>query len=194
MAIDLTKEIATLNSAILVHVTTQSPDTLKEEEKASLNAYLVMCHAIIEEFLEESFRKFFNQHLGRIRGRKDLDINSVHLIFAVRDYLAEGEVSSYSRRSFPTILARAENRFKENLDKNHGIRESNIQAMSRLIGIDWGSLDDALGLKIADLDTLGSKRGKAAHLSPFSQSTTEITQNVYADEVRQWVNDAAEAA
>ena len=60
--------------------------------------------------------------------------------------------------------------FKKVIDNNHGLKEKNILALLLPIGIDSDDLDPAW---LADMNTLGEKRGLVAHTSATSYMTIQ---------------------
>lgn len=79
------------------------------------------------------------------------------------------------------------------IDQNHGIKEQNLHHLAEGVGVEWGRFDAALATHIADLETLGAKRGKVGHLSPFSDKSVLIRAVINAADARRWVTDAEAA-
>jgi hypothetical protein len=47
--------------------------------------------------------------------------------------------------------------------------------------------------QLADLDTLGAKRGAAGHISPFSPNAPVLEERTYPSDARGWVEGACDA-
>lgn len=190
---DLEAQLGHLDATLLGSVTTQFPDPLSESEKALVHAYLVLAHAVLEEYIES----VFSRHFDRLCSWLSVDLvpaECIRFSFAVAEMIPSGSVS-YRKRNTPSLirgLGRQE--FLARLAKNHGLKADNIEKLAQLIGVEWMGLEDALNPYLADLNTLGSKRGSAGHLSPYTEKVTSISTSDGPDDVRRWVRDGRDAA
>lgn len=189
---DLSTQLAQLDDALLGQVVTQFPEPLSGAERVRVNAYLVLSHAVLEEQLE----LVFDSHFRRLSGWMLADlvpIECVRLAYAVAQYAMKDE-ETFKKRSTPQwIRGRGLKEFRARVKFNHGLKSENVHNLAKLVGLHWDALDAALGTELADLDTLGSKRGSAGHLSPFTESATNISANDGPDNVREWVKNGREA-
>lgn len=182
-----------LDSTLLSSVTTQFPDPLTESEKAQVHAYLVLAHAVLEEYIESIFSRHFDRLCSWL-GADLVPAECVRFSYAVAEMIPSGSVSYRKRNTYQLIRSLGRKEFQSNLDKNHGLKTGNIEKLAQLIGVDWMGLEDALNSYLADLNTLGSKRGSAGHLSPYTEKVTAISISDGPDDVRRWVRDGRDAA
>ncbi|MEO5316097.1 hypothetical protein PV772_18615 [Pseudarthrobacter sp. CC12] len=182
-----------LDKALLGSVTTQFPAPLTAAEQALTHGYLVLAHAVLEEHLE----KIFEEHFDRLVSWLVSDLvprETALLAYAVKEWLPASLNIGYKQRDLHQFFAKpARNEFIKLLGKNNGLKLENVAALAKLVGLDWKSFEDALNAELSDLTTLGSKRGAAGHLSPYTSKVTELTENDYPEDVRTWV-DAGERA
>jgi hypothetical protein len=192
--VKLHEQLEFLDATLLSSVTSEFPNPLADLEKAAINAYLVLCHACIEEFIED----IFNDHLRRLSEMTTMPLvprDVAGLLHAVGALLPESKRAPYKTQSLAGIATAASLHFEKSvLKENHGIKTRNILHLAKHVGLNWGDFESGLLTHLADLDTLGAKRGEAGHLSPFSAKTLTITRLVYPDEVRVWVAGARDAA
>ncbi|GAB3523558.1 HEPN domain-containing protein [Arthrobacter monumenti] len=187
------EQIAHLDETLLTNVTIQFPDVLSERDRAVTHAFLVLAHAVLEERLEDIFQKHFDR-LASWLGYKTIPVETARLAFAVCDWLPERLVVGYKQRALPQLISQgARKEFIRLLSSNHGLKSSNVESLSKLVGLDWKDFEDALTAELADLDNLGAKRGAAGHLSPYTDKVTAITANNDPDEIRQWVQAGRKA-
>jgi hypothetical protein len=73
------------------------------------------------------------------------------------------------------------------------LKEKNIKKLAEGLGVQWGDIETHLTNQLADLDTLGAKRGEAGHLSPFSPKTLALTEQAYPADARAWVEAGRDA-
>lgn len=190
---DLVDQVGLLDDLLLTSVDTEFPDPLTERERAAVSAYLVLGHACIEEFLEDAFAEHFNR-LAEWLSTPVVPRHAAALLFSIGLRLDETEVP-YKRRNLKAAVALGSDRYTGGLVRaNHGIKPANLKKLVAGVGLDWVIFDQDLSGELADLDTLGSKRGEAGHISPFSGKAVEVTEEVYPDTVREWVSNGRDAA
>lgn len=189
---ELSAQLAHLDGALLGTIDTQFPEPFSEGEKAQIHAYLVLAHAVLEERLEAAFER----HFDRVASWLDdgmVPLECVRLVIAVTDSLPQAE-KTYKRRDIAGMVrgaGRAE--LVKRLSQNHGLKAGNVESLAKLVGVDWTSLENSLTVALADLTTLGVKRGAAGHLSPYTEKVTDISSTDGPDDVRAWVEDAKNA-
>lgn len=189
---NLDAQLDNLDKLLLAGVQTQFPDELPDEEKAMINAYVVLSHAVIEEFIEDLFESHFRRLAGWLVSPM-VPAETVGLAYAIAEWLPDDRRSTYKKRSLDATFKAASTALAGQLRQNHGIKVSNITTMASLVGVEWQRMDAALNAQLADLTTLGSKRGEAGHLSPYTDRAQAITRLTQPDEVREWVGNARKA-
>jgi len=186
-------QISLLDSSLLAGVKTEFPEVLTDKERAMVHAFLVLSHAVLEERLEEAFVTHFYS-LCQWMDDPMVPMEVARLTFAAHEWMTDEFRVAYKKRSIvPQIRAAATRDLQRKVAENHGVKEENVQALSKLLGLDWPSFDNAVGLHLADLNHLGSKRGAAGHLSPFTEKATALSQEDTPDDVRAWVQSGVDA-
>ncbi|WP_162625632.1 hypothetical protein [Mycolicibacterium llatzerense] len=184
---DLQEQLHHLDQTLLANVGASFPEPLTEAEKAQVHAYLVLAHAVLEECLEAMFLSHFDSVIGRL-GEGLVPIECVRLAYAVADNLPEKIKISYSKReTIKLVQTLGRKEFEGRIRLNHGLKTENVQYLAKGVGLDWCGLEDELSAELADLNTLGVKRGSAGHLSPFTERVTNISADSGPDDVRLWV-------
>lgn len=193
MTMLLSDQLKNLDRALLGAVTTQFPTPLTAAEQALTHGYLVLAHAVLEEHLE----KIFEEHYDRLASWLTSDMvprETALLTYAVREWLPASINVGYKQREMQQFIAKpARDEFVKLLGRNNGLKLENVATLAKLVGLNWKCFEDSLNTELSDLTTLGSKRGAAGHLSPYTNKVTELTENDYPDDVRGWV-DAGETA
>lgn len=188
----LDEQLDHLDKTLLATVVTQFPAPLTATEKAQVHAYLVLAHAVLEEHLESAFERHFDTLSSWFMGGM-VPLECVRLAFAVSQYISKDQAGFKTRNTPELIRGLGRKEVVRQLGDNNGLKPSNIQSMSKLIGLHWPDLEGALNAELNDLDTLGVKRGAAGHLSPYTAKTTAIAQTDGPDDVRKWVHDGYNA-
>ena len=187
-------QIEKLETAFLDSVTTAFPSPLSEVERANLHAYLVLSHAILEEEIESAFEDYFDAVSLRLDSNM-VPASGFLLAYAIGDQLSkEVNVSYKNRNTIEFVRNRGREVLMAAIRANNGLKGHNLERLAKVVGLDWGSFDGALGNAIADLNTFGGKRGSSSHLSPFSSKVTSISGELDPDDVKRWVDDAVVAA
>ncbi|NKX54379.1 HEPN domain-containing protein [Arthrobacter mobilis] len=169
------------------------PDPLKDEERAQINAYLVLAHAVLEEYLEDVFTAHYDRLAGWLTAEM-VPLECVRLVYAVREWVPNNLVVDYkSRQIYQQIAKSARKEFEKQVKRNNGIKPADIQKLAKLVGLDWKEFEDALNLGLADLEHLGVKRGSAGHLSPYTDKATSLQSIDYPDDIRAWVDAGCDA-
>lgn len=184
MTMEVSIQLQHLDDALLKPISTQFPDPLLPAEQALLRAYIVLCHAIFEEAIED----LALSHLNRVRGWLEDGVvphSAARLAFALSSLVHPDTVGLDI--PLKVLASKAHPLLVGLIQQNHGIRQSNVKKLVQAVGIEWSKLDASLNAELLDLDTLGSKRGEAGHLSPFTEKSVQITSLVYPDEAREWV-------
>lgn len=183
----LAEQLQQLDSALLGRVITEFPEPLDASEQAFTHGYLVLAHAVLEEHLE----KIFEDHYDRLAGWLVADmvpLEAARFVYAVRDWLPDAVHVSYKRRNLRGLVSGgARKEFLKIIKQNHGLKLQNVENLGRLVGLDWQALEDSLNSELSDLSTLGTKRGVAGHLSPYTAKVTDLTANDYPEDIRGWV-------
>ena len=183
---DLYEQLRHLDKVLLSTVETTFPDTLTEEEKAATHAYLVLCHAVLEEHLEKAFQTHYDR-LSSWLVADMVPLEAARLTYAIREWLPKNLEVPYKKRDIRGQAHAARPHIVTRIKHNNGIKPENVEALTRLLGTDWKAFEDALYAQLADLKTLGVKRGEAGHLSPYTDQGTALTWRDYPENVREWV-------
>jgi hypothetical protein len=187
--VDLGSQLELLDKLLLTSVKTEFPDQLSDSEKASVNAYLVLSHACVEEYVENVFLR----HLDRLINLCCMPLvprELAELCIAVGLHLPESmrANATYKTRTLEGIALAWRRAYQTvNVRQNNGIKASNIMKLAEGIGLNWNDCESTLLTSLADLDTLGAKRGEAGHVSPFSPYAVAVTEQAYPDHAREWV-------
>ena len=188
----LAEQLKHLDRVLLGGITTQFPDPLTDEEKASLNAFIVLTHAVLEEHLEAAFKSQYQRLRGWVDGSM-VPLEVVRLAFAVGRGLPENKTASYKTRTIGGVLKAGEAVVDAAIRGNHGIKPHHVRSLAEAVGVEWPSLEAELNSALLDLDTLANHRGEAGHLSPYSSAASKITHRTDPEDVRKWVSDARDA-
>lgn len=189
---DLHGQLDHLDAVLLSQVTTEFPDLLTDEDKATSHAYLLLAHAVLEEQLES----IFEAHLDRLLGWLCADmvpLEVVRLAFAMPEWFPKSKTVTYKKRFLPGYMKQARDEFARLVRQNHGLSPDNVHDLAKLIGLDWDSFDTELTTHLMALKTLAVRRGEAGHLSPYTEKAVKLTRQDYPDNVREWVNGGRDA-
>lgn len=190
---DIGSQLEHLDHALLQTISTQFPEPLTERDRAQVHAYLVLAHAVLEEHLEAVFERYFLQVSSWLSFER-VPIECVRLAYAMGELTPDEFRVPYRTRDSPRAIQSVGAKvLKRRLASNNGLKRKNVEDLSKCLGIDWRKLEDALNTGLSDLDTLGTKRGAAGHLSPFTQKVTEIAHSDGPDDVREWVENGRAA-
>lgn len=187
---DLYEQLDHLDGMLLGQIRTDFPDELSDAEKATINAYVVLAHAVLEEYLESLYVAYFDHAIEQLE-RGIFSVAHVCLAYSIRDWGSKS--SSYTKRVIPRLIAAERDQLKSQVKNNHGLAQKYVEKLSELVGLNWKELEDNLAAELADLNTLSKSRGEAGHLSPFTSAAVFITRQVYPDDVRKWVENARDA-
>jgi hypothetical protein len=184
---NLEEQIAVLDQTLLSAVASEFPAEMTPQEQALTHGFLVLAHAVLEEHLEQIFEDYFDALAGCLS--KDLvPAEAVAFAFAVGKNSTGSGWPGYKRLNLQSYVKHSIRReFVIQVGRNHGLKASNVQSLAEQVGIDWVDFEDRLNAQLADLSTLGSKRGSAGHLSPYTIKVTNLTSSDYPHDVRKWV-------
>lgn len=162
-----------------------------DEEQEKVRAYLVFCHAAIEEYLEArvtsvidlSLAAFLNQTCAMVP-RPALALLS-HCVPVKqqdppvrRDKHAEPVVETFHKAAM---------RHRREIRQNHGIKRTNLEALLEPIGVQVQRFDDAW---LSTVDSFGATRGLAAHTG--GPSFFSARRGLHPDAARREVTDVLE--
>jgi hypothetical protein len=125
-------------------------------------AFLVLAHAAIEELIEETISTAVRDCLA------EPDVPPPAIALPLTAKYADEVIGQNSGRVPPprTVLSMLHGLFYSKVIKpNNGIRPSSLEKICKPLGIDIYAVADAASVDpaLAALDTLGAKRGGAAH-------------------------------
>lgn len=182
----LEEQIRLLDETLIGTVETEFPSPLTDAEKAKVRAFLVLSHAVLEEYVELAFERHFDRLCDGMKSER-VPSECVRFAFAVGNHISAAEAGYKNRDTVSLIDGLGRTKFRNIISSNHGLKSSNVQGLAKGVGLHWPSLEDSLNLELNDLDTLGIKRGTAGHLSPFTDKATQISNTDGPDDVRSWV-------
>lgn len=186
---ELKQQVDHLDAVFLAAVSTEFPEPLSMGERAMVSSYLILSHAILEEALEDAFLEHFDGLIVADEGAS-VSMEVVRVAFAIGLDLQENE-APYSNRNLVGLLkGLGRRRVQTAIFANNGLKATNVKSLAKSVGLQWTNFEQALELELIALSTLGSKRGAASHLSPFSSKAVALDPSVRPDDVRIWVNDA----
>ncbi|MGW9629655.1 hypothetical protein ACWGST_03065 [Agromyces sp. NPDC055520] len=187
----LLAEVEEIDTTLLTSVTTIPPDRLRSDERTMTRAYLLVTHAVLEERIENIFLAHFFNARAVIDSGSAIPAGLLPFYSAALEW-AGIDPPTYAKRTWRGYMSSsvAEAHVKSVIQNNHGLKRNNIQDLAKLVGIEWAAIDDAPGVEISALTTLGAKRGAAGHTSPFIGPDQAITEEEYPANVREWVNNA----
>jgi hypothetical protein len=192
--VDLSTQLAFLDETLLARVATQFPDALNDAERAAVSAYLVLAHACVEEYIEDAFRLHFGSVMNMARWPL-VPMAVGEALLAVGLSLPEAKRAPYRSRTLIGMTKAGSTHYEHVVvGANHGIRTGNLKKLAEGCGVNWQEFEAVLSSRLADLDTLGAKRGEAGHLSPFSSKQLAVSAQAYPDDVRGWVEAGRDAA
>lgn len=149
-----------------------------------LQSYILLSHAIFEEFLENLVRDV--AQAARTKLKNDDEISKVLLGLVCSGILDEVEEKKANRkiseklfRNIADFSATAHTAFLQLITENHGIKEENQKKLLLPIGIDPAMVDAAT---MAALHAFGTTRGSIAHNFKI---TREHTLSQVDGEIRQ---------
>lgn len=187
------EQIAKLDEAFLKSISIDAGTVPDQTTRANLHAYLVLSHAVMEEHIESLFESYFQRLLSHLDDEK-IPRACLTLAYSVADRASATDKLSYHKRSVrheierlgAPILAKA-------IKSNNGLKQNNVESLAQAAGVSWNEFDDALSTHLANLQSLGVRRGDAGHLSPFSGKLTAIEEVIHPSHVREWVNNGLNA-
>ena len=153
--------------------------TYSDAQYDFVRAYIVLVHAEIETYLEDTALSLASTALAKWTTRQRVNRGTATLL------LHYDASHTPHPRDASTHIHNAIARFRGVVRENHGIREKYLWSMYLPLGIDKAEVSPTL---IAELESFGAARGKVAHLSargvltpPDPQSTLDQTSLLVAE-------------
>lgn len=141
-----------------------------------LRSYILLCHAAIENFIEELAKKALQTSIKQYQDNKKVNAILLNCIS-----------NSFKNEKFELIMDSFFDRLKEHLsvivEKNHGIKSSNISKIYNYVGINNNIYPT--------FDTLGDVRGKFAH---YNIKEAQMKAEVYKKHSPQTYKEFIESA
>jgi hypothetical protein len=183
---DLRSHVAVIERTLLPRISIERAPNGTQQIKT--RAYIVLSHAAIEEFIEDSL-------FGAIMECNVDATNDVHYVSLclttayARDLQGEHQQSGGGVLDAATIAQKIPNLYRaKTLNNNNGIRRKDFGKICRPLGFDIEELSNGHETEFAAFDTLAAKRGDSAHT--FVYAAKELIHPVQAKE---WVNGALDA-
>ncbi|WP_448612148.1 hypothetical protein [Geodermatophilus sp. URMC 60] len=150
-----------------------------------IRAFLILSHAAIEELFEQ-------QIYETVKGCVECFDQAPPAVALALATKYSGEIIGQNSGKVPSAIEIARKLsglyFSKVIKPNNGIRRSAIDGMCKPLGVSVGDLGTDVEAGLAQLDTLGAKRGSAAHTL---RGTTE--EVILESDARTWVNEAMDA-
>lgn len=152
-----------------------------ERQLAHATAYRILAHAEIEAYLEDRVKEVADNAMQEWRESNKISRTLLCLLAfsglqleSPPDSLTSSQTSlnkkSREKLQLKKKIGKIYSSFLASVDKNHGLKESNILALLLPVGIDSQDLDQGwLNL----MNTFGEKRGLIAQTSASSYKTTQ---------------------
>jgi hypothetical protein len=190
----LLAQLGQIDRTLLGPVKTAPPDLLTSEERSQTRAFLLLAHALLEEAIETIFLSHFRDASAIIASGKAVPTELLPFYASVLEWGSE-KLPTYAKRKWLGFISSqtAEEHVTNVVRKNHGLKEDNVKELAKLVGIEWAVIDDAPGIELGALTTLGVKRGVAGHTSLFSGLNQSLLGEEYPVNVREWVEQAAKS-
>jgi hypothetical protein len=145
-----------------------SPEVL-----AQARAYRVLAHAEVEHFLEDRADEVKDAALDGWKRSRKANVTLLCLMAfsgleckTPPDVLEHPEVQKRKRNDerlqIDKRIVNAANSFYRVVQNNHGVKERNVLSLLITVGVNHGDIDP---LWLIEMNSLGSKRGEAAHTS-----------------------------
>jgi hypothetical protein len=161
------------------------PDEPDHAASLRIRAFLILSHAAIEELFEQ-------QIYETVKGCVECFDQAPPAVALALATKYSGELMGQNAGKVPSAIEIARKLsglyFSKVIKPNNGIRRSSIDAMCRPLGVSVGDLGPDVETGLARLDTLGAKRGSAAHT--LRGATKEV---ILTSDARTWVDEAIDA-
>jgi hypothetical protein len=189
----LLTQLREMETTLLAGVSTVPPDPLRSEERTLTRAYLVLAHAVLEEEVEQIFLNHFDSVRQLLATVDYAPLELLPFFAAVHEWNTAVQLPTYAKRNYMGYITspKASEYVSSEVRENHGLKADNVMGLAKLVGIEWTVIDDAPGVELTALTTLGVKRGAAGHTSLFSGRNQALAGQEYPVNVREWVENAA---
>ncbi|MDA1834947.1 HEPN domain-containing protein [Bacillus cereus] len=115
-----------------------------------LRSYILLCHAAIEEFIEQTAKYYFEESIKLYNSSKN--INSILKWFILK---SEFNNKKFTDKNFDEIIKDLKDDYFQSINENHGIKRHNLEKIFFKIGIE--------DISFEVFESLGEMRGKFAH-------------------------------
>jgi len=131
---------------------TESPEKEKNyiEYMIFLRSYILLCHAAIEEFIEQTVKYYFEESIKTYNS--DKGINSILKWFILKSQFND---KRFNQKMFDEIISVLKEEYFKLINENHGIKKHNLEKIFSKIGIE--------DISYEVFESLGEMRGKFAH-------------------------------
>jgi hypothetical protein len=159
------------------------PDDLSRRQQLLISSFVILCHAHIEEYLENLFVAYVQA--------RELELTkefAPHCFMRLSIHFAADIVGQQVAKESDhlKICITAKHLYTSKVVWiNNGLKEANVKALAKPLGLNNDDLSDGCEQLFAALNTLGGKRGKVAH----SSSMQSANETFYAAQAVSWVDD-----
>jgi hypothetical protein len=132
-----------------------------------LRAFTLLCHAEFEVYFESLAISILDRAKKRWDSKHVANYN-LACLFVNQDRIEK-------KQSVSTKIEKIYSDFRKSIEHNNGMKRDNILKLFEPLGYEEGDFDSAF---LADIDSLGSKRGNFAHCS-FKTAQIESLRGIY---------------
>ncbi len=176
---ELTTAISTLRNHFLPPVFDPT-GTYDDKTIAYARAFRILAHAEIEHFLEDRTLEVARSALNKWKQNATANTTLLSLLAfsgCMMNYPpdsispAQPNAADNHKKAIEldSRIDQASRQFHTAISENHGIKEKNVLRLLLAVGIKTSSIDQFL---LIQLNSLGEKRGEAAHQSLFSNKVS----------------------
>ncbi|MDV6367442.1 HEPN domain-containing protein [Bacillus cereus] len=122
-----------------------------------LRSYILLCHAAIEEFIEQTVKYYFEESVKLFNSSQK--VNSVLKWFMLKSEFNK----QFSDKNFDEIMKQLKEDYFKLINDNHGIKTHNLEKIFSKIGVEDISYE--VFNKLGDMrGTFAHSNGKSAHV------------------------------
>lgn len=147
----------------------QKEEGVTPEQEDLIRAFLLLCHAEIENYIEDLATDLLNNGIEKWNQDKLANYNLASLFMWYNNNIEKRDIFEKAEHIF--------GKFRKIIKENHGIKEQNIKKLFVPLGY---SIDDFDTDFMSEINSWGTLRGEVAHKSA-KQTTAQLN---FEDEVQ----------
>jgi hypothetical protein len=161
-----------------------------------LKSYILLCHAIIEEYIEDLGYDVAMQARQMFKNKGLICKTLVSLVASgvmdeIKNNKSKHKIGKDLVKNLEIFSTESFNKYKNIVDNNHGIKLENLSSVFVPIGFDPEAIDLAL---VNQLSAFGEKRGGVAHKFAIREEATlsavDSDMNVIVRDLQQFDQEA----